>query len=59
MSDTVIGVIMGSYRRESFSRKIANHLVEQLPQGYNASFISAEKLPMYNQDLDSNGNVPL
>ncbi len=59
MSDTIIGVIMGSYRKGSFSRRIANHLAEQLPQGYSATFISAENLPIYNQDLDSDGNVPL
>lgn len=58
MNDTIIGVIMGSYRKDSYSRKIANHLVGQLPKGYSAVFISAENLPMYNQDLESGSSVP-
>ncbi len=58
MSDTVIGVIMGSYRKDSYSKKIADHIVRQFPEGYATTFISAESLPMYNQDLDSGGNHP-
>ena len=52
-----IGVLVGSLRRESFSRKIAENVVKFLPGSLTAEFISID-LPMYNQDLDDDGQPP-
>ncbi|MGO1242749.1 MAG: NADPH-dependent FMN reductase [Sphingobacterium sp.] len=47
-----IGVIIGSLRKESFSRKIANFLVENPPVGHTLEIIEIGDLNMYNQDFD-------
>ncbi|HCC35251.1 MAG TPA: ACP phosphodiesterase [Ruminococcaceae bacterium] len=52
-----LGIIVGSLRRESFSRKIAENTVKLLPSGITAEYIDIE-LPMYNQDLDDGGIPP-
>lgn len=52
-----IGVIVGSLRRESFSRKIAENVVRLLPDSVTAEWIPID-LPMYNQDLDDDGTPP-
>lgn len=52
-----IGIIIGSRRRESFSRKIAENIVRMLPAGIVAECIDID-LPMYNQDLDDDGTPP-
>ncbi|MBE8712481.1 NADPH-dependent FMN reductase [Sphingobacterium hungaricum] len=53
-----IGLFVGSLRRESFNKKIANHLTGIAPKGYEFKIISLEKLEMYNQDFDDDGNPP-
>jgi chromate reductase len=52
-----LGIIVGSLRRESFSRKIAQNVAELFPKGIEAEFIDID-LPMYNQDLDDDGTPP-
>ncbi len=52
-----LGVIAGSLRRESFSRKIAENIAGLMPGGVTAEWISID-LPMYNQDLDDDGIPP-
>jgi chromate reductase len=52
-----LGVIVGSLRRESFSRKIAENVARLLPEGVTAKRIGID-LPMYNQDLDDDGTPP-
>ncbi len=52
-----LGIIIGSLRRESFSRKIAENAARLLPEGINARYIGID-LPMYNQDLDDGGAPP-
>jgi chromate reductase len=52
-----IGIIVGSMRRESFSRKIAENTARFLPDSVSAEFIGID-LPMYNQDLDDGGAPP-
>ena len=54
MADT-IGVIVGSLRKESFSRKIANFLVENPPSGHTLEIIEIGDLNLYNQDFDEGG----
>ncbi len=52
-----LGILVGSLRRESFSRKIAENVARLLPEDVTAEFIDID-LPMYNQDLDDDGTPP-
>ncbi len=52
-----LGIIVGSLRRESFSRKIAENVAKLLPDSITAEWVSID-LPMYNQDLDDDGTPP-
>lgn len=54
-----IGVLVGSLRKESFSKKIASNVVSLLPEGYQTEFIEIGNLPFYDQDFDDKEkNVP-
>lgn len=57
MSKT-IGLIAGSLRKASFSKKIADALLLMAPDGYTFTIISLEDLPVYNQDFDDDNKVP-
>lgn len=48
-----IVVLVGSLRKESFSRKMANTLRELAPASLNLEIVEIGQLPLYNQDLDS------
>ncbi|RZK42522.1 MAG: NAD(P)H-dependent oxidoreductase [Pedobacter sp.] len=52
MSDKKIGIIVGSIRKDSYNKKIANHLVKNSPKGYEFEMIEIADLPLYNQDYD-------
>lgn len=54
---TKIGVLVGSLRKDSYSKKLANNLVEYFPEGYEPEFIEIGNLPFYNEDYDT-GKVP-
>ncbi|WP_343669332.1 NAD(P)H-dependent oxidoreductase [Chitinophaga sp.] len=54
----IIGVIAGSLRKESFSKKIANGLLSMAPEGVEFKIIPIDELPIYNQDFDDHHNVP-
>jgi len=53
-----IGVIVGSLRKESFSRKIAKILMELAPSDFAMEEVEIGHLAMYNQDFDDEGNPP-
>ena len=53
-----IGVLVGSLRKESYSRKIAKVLVSLFPEDCNVSFVEIADLPLYNQDYDDEARVP-
>jgi len=53
-----IGLIAGSLRRESFSRKIANTLITMAPEGFEFKLVSYADLPVFDQDYDDDNNVP-
>ncbi|MEK3856562.1 NADPH-dependent FMN reductase [Cytobacillus sp. FSL H8-0458] len=55
---TKIGILLGSLRKESFSRKIASNVAALFPEGYEAEFVEIGKLALYNQDFDDENNVP-
>lgn len=47
-------VLVGSLRKESFSRKVAKALIELKPKSVSLEILEISQLPMYNQDLDEN-----
>ena len=47
-----VGVLVGSLRRESYSRKIARALIAMAPPTLSFSFVEIGELPLYNQDLE-------
>ncbi len=53
-----IAVLVGSLRKESFSRKVANTLNTLAPKDFEMEEVDMSKLSIYNQDLDDEGNVP-
>jgi chromate reductase len=53
-----IGIIAGSLRKDSWSKKIANAVLSMAPQGFEFRTISLDDLPVYNQDFDDHGPVP-
>lgn len=58
MSNKVIGILAGSLRKESFSKKLGKAVVSMAPEGYEFRMISLEDLPVYNQDFDDHDQVP-
>lgn len=52
-----IGILVGSLRKESFSKKIAANVAELFPEGYETEFVEIGHLPFYNQDYDNENNV--
>ena len=50
-------VLVGSLRKESFSRKMANALTELAPASLKLEIVEIGQLPLYNPDLDE-GSVP-
>lgn len=51
---TKIGVVVGTLRKESFSRKWAKNIVELLPEGFEVEFLEIGNLPLYNEEYDAN-----
>ena len=53
MSQYQIAVIVGSLRKESFNRKLANAMVKLAPSGFTFKQLEIGDLPLYNQDDDA------
>ncbi|HEX5056255.1 MAG TPA: NADPH-dependent FMN reductase [Gammaproteobacteria bacterium] len=47
-----IGVFIGSLRKDSFNRKMANNLIRLAPSSLKLEIVEIGHLSMYNQDLD-------
>jgi chromate reductase len=54
MSNKTIAVIIGSLRRDSFNRKLANALTKLAPSDFTFNAVKIDDLPLYNQDDDDN-----
>ncbi|MBK8535970.1 MAG: NAD(P)H-dependent oxidoreductase [Candidatus Competibacteraceae bacterium] len=54
MSHYIIAVVVGSLRRDSFNRKLANALVKLAPPEFSLQPVEIGDLPLYNQDDDAN-----
>ena len=58
MSSGTIAVVVGSLRKASFSRRVAQAMVRLAPGAYAYEFVEIGDLPLYNQDLDAPGQSP-
>lgn len=54
MSQYQIAVIVGSLRRDSFNRKLADAIVKLAPAEFSFTQLQIGDLPLYNQDDDAN-----
>jgi chromate reductase len=48
-----IAIIVGSLRKESFNRQLANAIIRLTPENVSFNLISIGDLPLYNQDHDA------
>ena len=55
---TKVGVIVGSLRKESVTRKLAVNVAELFPSEYETAFIDIGGLPLYNEDIDTEAGAP-
>jgi len=53
-----IGIIVGSLRKESFSKKVAEHVATLIPGEYETEFIEIGHLPLFNQDFEEDLGTP-
>ncbi len=58
MGKIKIGVVTGSFRKDSFSGKIADVLSKLFSDNYEITHINISDLPVFSQDYDDVGNVP-
>lgn len=59
MAKLKLGVIVGSNRRESINRKLAQALAKLGEETFEAAFIQIDDLPMYNQDNEQPVPAPV
>lgn len=59
MSSTQIAVVVGSLRKESFNRKLADGIAKLAPAGVELRPLRIDDLPLYNQDDDANQSAPV
>jgi chromate reductase, NAD(P)H dehydrogenase (quinone) len=53
MTDRKVAVFVGSLRKESFTRKVANALISLAPQSLKLQIVEIGTVSMYNQDLEN------
>jgi chromate reductase len=53
-----VAVLVGSFRKESFTRKVAHALTELAPATLKLEFVDIGQLPLYNPDLESPAPPP-
>ena len=50
MTTKKIAVLVGSLRKESFTRRVANSLIDVAPDGFELTIVELRDLPLYNED---------
>jgi len=58
MSKKTIGIFVGSLRRDSFSKKVAEYLSGLLAEQFEVKFMDIASVDMFNQDLDNETPPP-
>ena len=56
MSPIQIAVIVGSLRKASFNRQLAQAIMKMAPEGVQFKEVGIGDLPLYNQDADAEGD---
>src|SRR5690606_16485069 len=59
MAQYPIAVLVGSLRRDSFNRRLANALAKLAPAEFSFNQLRIDDLPLYNQDDDANQAAPV
>jgi chromate reductase, NAD(P)H dehydrogenase (quinone) len=59
MSKFQIAVVVGSLRRESFNRRLAEAIVKLAPTDFSFKQVRLDDLPPYNQDDDGDQSAPV
>lgn len=54
MSQYSIAVVVGSLRKDSFNRKLADAIIKLAPSEFTFNYLNIGDLPLYNQDDDDN-----
>lgn len=55
---TKVGIIVGSLRKNSFSKQVANNVARLFPAGYETEFVEIGHLPLFNQDWEGDLGTP-
>ncbi|WP_262316543.1 NADPH-dependent FMN reductase [Lacticaseibacillus parakribbianus] len=50
---TTVGIIVGSLRRDSYTRKVATAFAALLPEHVTVKWLQIADLPLYNEDLET------
>lgn len=53
-----VAAFVGSLRKESFTRKLTNALIEIAPESLSIEIVEIGQLPHFNSDLDDNNTPP-
>jgi chromate reductase len=53
-SQRTVAVLIGSLRRESFTRKVANAVIQLAPASLKFELVDISRVSLYNQDLETN-----
>lgn len=59
MSQYRIAIVIGSLRRDSYNRKLANAIRKMAPAGFSFQELRIDDLPLYNQDDDTHQSDPV
>lgn len=54
MNNLQVAIIIGSLRKESINRQLANGILKLAPEGVRFKIVEIGDLPLYNQDDDAN-----
>jgi len=58
MAKRRVAVLVGSLRKEAFSRRLANSLISMQPDSLDMRIVEIGNLPLYNQDLETDSPPP-
>jgi chromate reductase, NAD(P)H dehydrogenase (quinone) len=59
MSQYRIAIVIGSLRRDSYNRQLANAIIKLAPPEFSFQELQINDLPLYNQDDDANQAKPV
>ena len=59
MTNPTLAVIVGSNRRDSINRKLAQGIANLAKGRFDVKFVQIDDLPVYNQDHENNPPAPV